>query len=206
MALRILVSVWLLILSVLDVRYRRLPHLLTTVPLVVLGVAAAIRSVSAWLVGGNNVANPLALALAFVAILASDTWAALSPAVGALWLAFWWGTPSGQIAVVGWLTALALAKAGIVGAGDSKVAMVLLALFPDLRLAVCLVVVIVLVSGFLLIRRMGPATPLLVWSVVRDGLAGHLPARTGEKGVVQIPLVPVMTLGTLFYLWVMPGW
>lgn len=206
MALRVLVSVWLLILSVLDVRYRRLPHLLTTVPLVALGVAAAIRSVSAWLVGGNDVANSLALALAFMAVLASDTWAALAPAVGALWLAFWWGTPSGQIVVVGWLTALALAKAGIVGAGDSKVAMVLLALFPDLRLAICLVVVIVLVSGLLLIRRMGLATPLLVWSVVRDGLAGHLPARTEEKGVVQIPLVPVIALGTLGYLWVMQGW
>lgn len=203
MVFRAVLSAWLLVLSVLDVRYRRLPHLLTTVPVVGLGVMAVVRAVLAWLAGGN-VVDPLALALAFVAVLASDTWAALVPAAGSLVLAFGWGTSAGQVAAVGWLVALALARAGIVGAGDSKVAMVLLALFPDLRMVVCLVAAVVLVSGFLLVRRVGLAAPFLVLSVVRDGLAGRLPARTGEKGVVRVPLVPAMALGALVCFWGIP--
>lgn len=200
--LRVAVSVWLLILSVLDIRRRRLPHLLTTVPVVALGVGAVVRTVLAW-AGGGNIADPLTLALAFVAVLASDTWAALVPAAGALSVTLQWGSVAGQIATAGWLVALALAKAGVVGAGDSKVAMVLLALFPDLRLVVSMVVAIIAVGGALLVRRMGLATPLLILSVVRDGLAGRFPSRTGESGVVRIPLVPVMAVGALAYLWML---
>ena len=193
---RIAVSIWLLILSVLDIRRWRLPHLLTTVPVIALGVYAVVR-----LLKQPSAVDSLALALAFISVLASDTWAALLPAAGALTIAFWWGNLASQVTVVGWLLALALAKAGIVGAGDSKVMMVLLALFPDLRLVACIVVAAVAVSGLLLLKRMGAATPLLLLAVARDGLAGRFPARTGEKGVLRIPLAPAIALGALVYLW-----
>ncbi|WP_347245500.1 hypothetical protein [Thermogutta sp.] len=199
---RVIATAWLVVLSVLDVRRHRLPHPLTTIPLIVIGLLAMgcmlVNLRDGW---SQFVADPLALVLAFVAILASDTLLALIPAAGALATAFCCGTSAGQIAATGWLVALALAKSGIMGAGDSKVTMLLLALSPDVRLVICLGLAVVVIGGALLTWRVGWATPWLILSVVRDGLAGRFPSRTGEKGVLRVPLVPILAAGALVYLW-----
>jgi hypothetical protein len=197
------VTLWLVILVIQDVRHRRLSHWLTTVPLVGMAIIALGTAVANWLAGGWSrfVADPVALVLAFIAVLASDTWAALVPAVNALVLAWWQGTPAGQVAVTGWLVALALAKAGIWGEGDAKVLMILLALYPDIRLAIAVAAAIIVLGLAMLVRRLGPAFPFLLLMTFRDGLAGRFPARTGETGVVVTGLMPVIAAGALVYVW-----
>jgi hypothetical protein len=197
------VTIWLVILVVQDVRHRRLSHWLTTVPLVVIAIVALGTAVFNWLAEGWSpfVADPVALVLAFIAVLVSDTWAALVPAVSALALAWWQGTPAGQVAVTCWLIALALAKAGAWGAGDAKVLMILLALYPDVRLAIAVAAAILLIGLAMLVRRLGPAFPFLLLMTLRDGLAGRFPARTGETGVVVTGLMPVIAAGALVYVW-----
>jgi hypothetical protein len=196
------VTIWLVILVVQDVRHRRLSHWLTTVPLVVIAIALG-TAVFNWLAEGWSpfVADPVALVLAFIAVLVSDTWAALVPAVSALALAWWQGTPAGQVAVTCWLIALALAKAGAWGAGDAKVLMILLALYPDIRLAIAVAAAIIVLGLAMLVRRLGPAFPFLLLMTLRDGLAGRFPARTGETGVVVTGLMPVIAAGALVYVW-----
>jgi Flp pilus assembly protein protease CpaA len=192
-------------LTVEDIRHRRLPHWGTTVPLVLIGVTALVAGIGGLLGVGNafwgNAWDKLALGLAFAAVMLSDRWMALLPASLALGAAFGGGTEIGQTAATGWLLALGLAKAGIVGAGDAKVAMVVLACIPDPVLGICILAACGLAGGILLARRMGLASVPLIRAVVRDMLAGKVPARTGERGVAVVPLVPVMAVGVLVYLW-----
>lgn len=204
---RLIVSAWVVFLGVVDARRRTLPHWATTAPVVLIGAAALTAGTGkvlfpATLPGLWNAYDVLALGLAFVAVLLSDGVIALAPAAAAAALALTLGSAQGQTAVFGWLTALALSRAGVFGAGDAKVVMILLALYPDPRLAGILLAACAVVGTVLLVRKAGAATPLLVRNVVRDGLAGSLPARTGEKGVVVIPLTPVLAAGALVYLWV----
>jgi len=197
------VTLWLVVLVIQDVRHRLLSHWLTTVPLIGMVVIAVATAMINWLEGGWSpfVADPVALILAFVAVLASDTWAALVPAVNALVLAWWQGTPAGQVAVTGWLVALALAKAGIWGEGDAKVLMILFALYPDVRLAIAITTAIIVVGLVMLVRRLGGAFPFLLLITLRDGLAGRFPSRTGEAGVVVTGLMPTIAAGALVYVW-----
>jgi hypothetical protein len=202
---RAVITAWLVAVGCQDVRRREVSNWLTLPPLVGmtcfhLGSAVVkLASSRAW---SPATADGIAVAVAFLAVLLSDHWwAFLPPAAGAVALA---GTPAGQLMVLAWFLALGLSKAGIVGEADGKVVMALLALFPDLPLAVCLLAASLLASLAVLARRVGAATPLLLRAVVQDGLAGRFPARTGAPGVALIPLTPVLALGAIAYLW--PLW
>lgn len=211
-AVRLAVTAWLAWVSWEDIRRRRLSHWATTVLVVAVGLVALGMGIIGLVVGAawpfsllrGNALDDLALGLALIAVVLSDSPAALIPAAGGVGLAFWRGTVAGQTATVAWLLALALAKAGIIGAGDAKVGMVLTALFPDPLMGWCLLGACGLAGAVVLARRMGWAAPFLVREVVRDGLAGNFPARTGEKGVAVIPLTPVLAAGAVVYLW--PLW
>ena len=197
--LRIATTVWLLALAVQDIRCHRVSHLLTTFPLVVIGLVAMARGITLWLLADRLAVDYLAIALAFLAILASDTWAGLVPASAALGLAFWQGTPESQVVTAGWLVVLAMATAGIIGEGDGKVAMVLMALHPDVRLVITIAVVVLVAGMVILVRRLGFATPFLLLSVIRDAWSGRLPTR--GTGTVTMAMVPIIALGASIYLW-----
>lgn len=208
LVLRLAISAWAIYLAVVDVRRRTLPHWATTIPVLAIGGAAlavgagklvfpaALRPL------GWSVCDALALGLAFLAVLLSDTAAAFAPAAAAVGLTAAAGSTQGQTATLGWLVPLALSRAGVFGAGDAKVIMILLALYPDPRLAGILLAVCGLTGAVLLVSRVGEAAPLLVGRVIRDGLAGAFPSRTGEEGVIAIPLTPVLAAGALVYLWI----
>ncbi len=84
--LRVLTTLWLIALAVIDVRQRELPHLLTTGPLLVIGGAFAIRALAP--IGGVSVPNQswddVAVLLVFGAVLLSDTGLAALPALTAI--------------------------------------------------------------------------------------------------------------------------
>ena len=200
---RILVTLWLITLSVFDVRRRQLPHTLTTLPLIVIGGLISIRAVASIFglaVPGQDWDNA-AILLAFATILLSDTWLAIWPALAAVGSVFLFGTSIGQVIVITWLLVLGMSKAGILGEGDAKVIMILLALYPDARLGVVLVVTLALVGIGLMLVQLRAATSLWLLSIARDLLAFKVPARTGETGVLNMPLVPLLATGALIYLW-----
>jgi hypothetical protein len=181
---RAVVMAWLVAVGYQDVRRRQVSNWLTVPPLLGLvcfhlgSAVVRLASLRAW---SPAVADGIAIAAAFLAIALSDRWwTFVPPAAGAVALAGLAGTSAGQLVVVAWLLALGLARAGIVGEADGKVVMVLVALFPDLPLALCLLAASLLVSLAVLVRRVGAATPVLLRAVVKDGLAGRFPARTGQ--------------------------
>ena len=45
------------------------------------------------------------------------------------------------------------------------------------------------------------ATGLWLMSIARDLIALKFPARTGEVGQLNVPLVPLLAVGAAIYLW-----
>lgn len=201
--LRVLVSVWLIVLAAIDVRRRELPHPLTTGPLLLIGGAFAIRALAPII--GMGVPNAgwddVAVLLAFATVLLSDTWLATLPALTALIVAFVLGTSMGQVIVIGWLLTLAASQAGFIGAGDAKVILILFALYPDPRLGVALLAVTGVIGLILMVLTLRSATGLWLLSIARDLIALKFPAHTGEVGQLNVPLVPLLTVGAAIYLW-----
>jgi hypothetical protein len=200
---RIVVTLWLIELSILDMRRRQLPHTMTTLPLIVLGGLISIRAVASifGLSAPGQAWDNAAILLAFAAILLSDTWLAIWPAVAAIGSVFVLGTGVGQVIAVTWLLVLGISKAGILGEGDAKVVMILLALYPDVHLGAALLITLALVGAGLMLVQLRAAMPLWLLSIAHDLLAFKVPARTGEAGVLNWPLVPLLTTGALIYLW-----
>ena len=201
--LRVSVTLWLIALAVIDVRQRALPHALTTGPLLLIGGGFAIRALAPIIGMGvpNTGWDDMAVLLAFAAVLLSDTWLAALPALTALIVVFVLGTSMGQVIVIAWLLALAASQAGFMGAGDAKVIMVLLALYPDLRLGFALLAVTGVIGLALMIVTLRGATGLWLMSIARDLIALKFPARTGEAGQLNVPLVPLLAVGAAIYLW-----
>jgi Flp pilus assembly protein protease CpaA len=202
--LQVAVTAWLVALAWIDFRTRRLPHWGTTLPLVGVAGYHAIRVIATWVSGVTNasaIADGISVGLAFLAVLLSDRWWALLPGAGALGLALAQGSASGQALVVTWLVALALARANVLGAGDAKLAMVLVGLFPDPRLAWLLLASAGVVSGLYLLVRHGPAAVLLVWQATRDLLRLRLPAEEDlDRGQ---PMAVAVTLAGVVYVWLL---
>ncbi len=192
---RLGVTLWLIGLAVLDVRRRELPHALTTLPLLVVMTGMTVR---AFTTGDGDAA---ALVLVFIVVLLSDSWLAVLPALAALGAALLLGTSAGRVTVVAWLLVLAAAQGGIMGAGDAKVIMLLLIAYPDARLGVALLAVTGGVGLALMAFLARGATGLWLLSIAEDLLAFKPPARTGEIGQLNLPLVPLLAGGALIYLW-----
>jgi hypothetical protein len=200
---RLGLSLWLIGLAVIDVRRRQLPHALTTVPLLGVGGLAIARTIGS--IVGLTLPNlgwdDTALAMAFAAVLLSDTSLAILPAFAALAVAFVLGTPPGRVAVIAWLFGLALATAGILGEGDAKVVMILLAVCPDARLGLTLLATCASVGLVLMVWQLRTATPLWLVALAQDALQLKFPARTGETARLNVPLMPVLAVGAMIYLW-----
>ena len=160
---RLGLSLWLIGLAVIDVRRRQLPHSLDDrCPC---WGWAGWRQSGRWLpLTGLTVTgqgwDDTALALALTTVLLSDTPLAILPGFAALGVAVVLGTPVGQTIVVAWLLVLALSVAGILGAGDAKVVMILLAVCPDARLGLTLLATCAGVGLILMVWQLRAATPL----------------------------------------------
>lgn len=208
LVVRLVVTGWLAVMSVWDVRWRELPHWGTTVPLIALTgwlVFAAVAG-GPWLPEAYErwgITDGLAVGLMFGAVLLSDGWLSVVPAAGALVLAFSSGGAQSQTVITGWLLALGLAKGGIVGAGDAKLGMTLMVLFPEMGMGVCLLGAAGLAGLVVLVKRRGRNALPLLWLTLQDALAGRFPARTGEEGGAVMPLASALSLGALFYVWVL---
>lgn len=192
---RIGVTLWLIALAVLDVRRRELPHRLTTLPLL---LVVAVLTVRAFTTKDGDAA---VVVLVFGVVLLSDSWLAVLPAFAALGASVVIGTDAGRVTVAAWLLALAAAQAGIMGAGDAKVIMLLLVAYPDARLGLALLAVTGVVGLALMAFLARGATGLWLLSIAQDLIAFKPPARTGEIGRLNLPLVPLLAGGALIYLW-----
>ena len=201
--LRVLVTLWLIALAVIDVRQRALPHALTTGPLLLIGGGFAVRALAPIIGMGvpNASWDDMAVLLAFATVLLSDTWLAALPALTALIVGLVLGTSMGQVIVIAWLLALAASQAGFMGAGDAKVIMVLLVFYPDLRLGLTLLIATGVIGLGLMLITLRGATGLWLLSIARDLIAFKFPARTGEVGQLNLPLVPLLAVGAAIYLW-----
>jgi hypothetical protein len=192
---RIGVTLWLITLAVLDVRRRKLPHALTTLPLLLVVAVITARAFT------TRDGDAAAIVLAFGVVLLSDTWLAVLPAFAALGASVVIGTDAGRVTVVAWLLALVAAQGGIIGAGDAKVIMVLLVAYPDVRLGLALLAVTGIVGLALMAYLARGATGLWLLSIAQDLIAFKPPARTGEIGRLNLALVPLLACGALIYLW-----
>jgi hypothetical protein len=192
---RIGVTLWLIALAMLDVRRRELPHALTTLPLLIVVAVLTVRAFAA------RDGDAAAVVLAFLVVLLSDSWLAVLPAFAAIGAAAVLGTDAGRVTVVAWLLALAAAQGGILGAGAAKVIMLLLIAYPDVRLGVALLAVTGVVGLSLMAFLARGATGLWLLSIAQDLIAFKPPARTGEIGRLNLPLVPLLAGGALIYLW-----
>jgi hypothetical protein len=79
--------------------------------------------------------------------------------------------------------------------------MILLALYPDVRLGVVLLVTLAIAGIGLMFVQLRAAMPVWLLSIARDLIAFKVPARTGEAGVLNVPLAPLLAIGALIYLW-----
>jgi Flp pilus assembly protein protease CpaA len=196
---RLLVTLWLALMAYHDLRQRELPHWGTTIPLSILGAGISWL----WVVREDATAlsNSVAISLAFLAIVSSDTWLAAVPGLGALVIAWAAGTLSSQTTTVAWMLALALSRAGIVGAGDAKLVMVLAGLFPDPGLGLSLLLAAGLTGVVVLVMRTGRTAPALVWLAFCDMRRGRWPKPVAQDDALTIALAPALALGGALYLW-----
>ena len=198
--IRLVVSAWSLAMIRSDWQHGQLPHWGTTWLLV---LAAAVYAASVCLTG-QWVA--LALPLAFLAVLLSDTWWAVLPAGGALLLS--WGHERMIAAVLVWLLALGLVKLsrGATGAGDAKLVMVQIALFPDPTLAWLLAGGVALAAAVESIRRDGWWAPWTALVTAGGLLRGRLPETPPADSAAYLPIAHYLVLPGLLYSWLFwPG-
>ena len=79
--------------------------------------------------------------------------------------------------------------------------MILLAVFPGPRLALTALGACVVGGLGLMIGQLRTATPYWLVALARDALHLKFPSRTGEAGQLVMPVLPLLTIGALFYLW-----
>jgi hypothetical protein len=196
------VLVWLLGLSWLDYRDHEVPHGVSTVPLLIVGLARVGYPPGVWgqpeaLVAGS------AVFLTLVAVVFSDVRPLqIAFSVTALVLAS--QTAPAVLVIVGtWIGALLWTQWGFWGAGDAKVVMILVAIWPDLTLVGALL--LALLGGGLLAlwQRYGTHTSAALWHVLGELRRGHVPARQDQAEVASWTYragVPWLTVGTLAYV------
>ncbi len=197
------VLAWLLVLSLWDLQWEEVPHWGSTVPLLLLGLLRVLHppaptGLPQWLGGG-------AMVLLLAALLLSDTPGLPSVlATAAVGLALQAG-PELTILALTWAVSLLLALGGLWAAGDAKVTMILVALFPHLPLVVALAGASLLGGLWLLLRRYrSPVkTALVLWGVAGDLVRLRFPVRQDPDEVATLtyaPGVPWLALGAACYL------
>ncbi len=189
----IVLTTWLVALTYSDLRTRSVPVWATAVPLVLLGLTRAVIIPP----DGRIWPGGVAVGFALLMVLLSDTPSVVFPAGAALFCAGLSG-PATRVLVGSWFLALVLAAVNIWGAGDGKVFVVLMALFPAVELLVTLGVALVVGSVITLLYRRRRATSQVSTKALRAALRLPFPNRTGERGT--LPAVPWLALGTALYL------
>jgi hypothetical protein len=181
-ALRLLVSAWLIYLAASDLRRGEAANWATVPPLF---AAVAWRvAVGDWI-----------LVAALAVVLAVAEWPQLwSLGVAGAAVSMRWAIPQGvEVVVAAWTALLALWSIGVLGGADVKAMMALAALFPDARLAWMLLVAHLALSLIYLVRRHGRGAPLAVWSVA-----------TGARSPTENPALPAVALAGITYVWFVP--
>jgi hypothetical protein len=197
----VLVLVWLSGLAWLDLQTRELPHLLSTGPFLLAGVAriiylpVALSGIDAWLARS-------ALLLLCVVVGVSDMAPLRIPfAITALLLGWQTGATALLVLIVTWLLALTWVRWGIWGGGDAKVMMVLVAVWPDLYLVGALLLALLLGGLLALWQRYGHASPAVLWQVMTALRQGQVPARQTDPAYLTHQAgVPWLALGTALYV------
>lgn len=197
-----LILVWLGVLSVIDLRERAIPHWGSTVPLIAMGLFRVVyppapAGKAAWLAGS-------AILLLLVVVVTSDEIPVfLSFSVTALVLGLQTGTLAVPLLIGFWVLALLWANWGIWGSGDAKVAMILVAIWPDITLVAALLLA-QLVGGVIVSwRRHGQALPAVILNVLGEFRKGNVPARQSPAQAASWTYnagVPWLTLGTAMYM------
>ncbi|MGB9619345.1 MAG: hypothetical protein ACPL7K_02910 [Armatimonadota bacterium] len=196
MLLGVVISLWLIIIAILDIRRGEVSNWLTVPPL--LAVVAWRMAIGEWY---------YLLLLALVLLIAE-------------WPVTW---PLGVAAVVGiqpyivaqgivaqglesvtiiWLIVLALWGLNVLGGADVKAVMTLSALFPDARLGWLMMLCWWAFSLAMFIRRYGYSSPRVLLSdlvsIVSTGKAGH----EGHR----VPALPALAVAGLVFLWFRVLW
>ena len=197
------ILVWLLVLSWWDLKWQEVPHGASTVPLLLLGLLRVIYPPAPpgpdlWLARG-------ALVLLLAAMILSDN-PPLAPlySLAAVGLALQSG-PEMVVLTLTWAVALLLALGGLWSAGDAKVTMILVALWPSPYLVAALAGASLLGGLWVLLRRYrSPGkTAWVLWGVAEDLVRLRFPAqqsRAEAASLTHAPGVPWLALGAACYL------
>jgi Flp pilus assembly protein protease CpaA len=196
--LKIVLSVLLVFVAVWDLRTKRVPHLIAW-PLLLIAVAARTWQ-------GSWILLPLFVGLVLVELL-PQVWR--GPGIVLIVGSVQWGAqilndPVAQFVALWWGVAYALWTLHVLGGGDTRVFMALVALFPDTALVAALWGGLALVSvAWLLVLYRRSAWSLLA-QAGQSISGGRYPSREdlAEQGK---PSTPGLVLGVLVYLWVIAG-
>jgi Flp pilus assembly protein protease CpaA len=197
-AWRVVLSLLLIVVAAWDLRTKRVPHLVAW-PLLLLAVAARTWQGS-WLL------LPLFVGLVLVELL-PQVWR--GPGIvllvgGAQWGAQLLSDPAAQFIALWWGVAYMLWTLHVLGGGDTRVFMALVALFPETALVAALWGGLALVSiAWLLVLYRRSAWSLLA-QAGQSISGGRYPSQEelAEQGK---PSTPGLVLGALTYLWVIVG-
>jgi hypothetical protein len=206
--LHALVLLWLLVLSWWDLQWEEVPHWGSTAPLLLLGLLRTIDppappGPALWMARG-------ALVLLLAAMILSDN-PPLAPlySLAAVGLALQSG-PEMRVLTLTWAAALLLTLGGLWSAGDAKVTMILVALWPSPYLVGALAGASLLGGLGVLLRRYRSPVKVagVLWGVAGDLLRLRFPARQSETETAALtyaPGVPWLALGAACYLLWMVG-
>jgi hypothetical protein len=200
LVLKVIVSIWLVYISVKDWREQKVPYYLTTYPF--LATVAWKSESGAWVLS-------VLLVLIMVTAQWSQTWV-VGMAGGLLSLA--WAIPQGvAVTTVIWLVAISFWVFGLIGGADAKVVMTLSALFPDdpfwlyLLLAWAVVGLIqrIVVHREATLQKIAASVQALLHYLLRyfTGRATDDDDAALPDSDVRYPLMPAISIAGLICLW-----
>jgi len=184
--LYVTVSVWLVWLSIADIRKGEVSNWLTVPPLL-LAVA--------W----QTVRGKWAVAFLFALVMIIAEWPSSWP-LGMAGIAGIWRYVVDQgleATMMSWMVVLILWFLNVLGGADVKAIMTLMVLFPDSRLAWMLLLSGVMVSFLYAIRHHGKNLPRVLWATLGTI---HRPVADDVTG--KAPAMPVLALAWVTYLFV----
>ncbi len=194
---KIVLTVLLVAVAVLDLKTQRVPHLITW-PFLMAAIVAA-----AW--EGSWIPAPLLLCLVLVEVL-PQIWQipAVVVLTGTAQCAARWtlDDPTGQFVALWWGVAYALWVLHVLGGGDTRLFMALVALFPQPGMVAALWGGFALVGVVWLLVLYRHSAPVPLVQAGQDILSSHYPSRE-ELEEHGRPTTPGLALGALVYLWLM---
>jgi Flp pilus assembly protein protease CpaA len=196
--LKIGLSMLLIVVAAWDLRTKRVPHLIAW-PLLLIAVVAR-----AW--QGSWILLPLLVGLVLVELL-PQVWRAPGIVLlvgGAQWGAQLLSDPVAQLVGLWWGVAYLLWTLHVLGGGDARVFMALVALFPYTALVAALWGGLALVSVTWLVVLYRRCAWSLLGRAAQSISGGQYPSQEdlAERGK---PTTPGLVLGALAYLWLIVG-